>query len=161
MKKTITEILQDYTGGKSGLEETNQALREAESGFSLKPGKNALTEEEIRATTIGYYPDMANGFGLLDTGTGTLDKVRVERGSLKPGKNALTEEEIRATTIGYYPDMANGFGLLDTGTGTLDKVRVERGRLTDCDCGNMPALVTLAGRTYEVRGRVLADRSAG
>ena len=114
MKKTITEILQDYTGGKTGLEETNQALREAESGFSLKPGKNALTEEEIRATTIGYYPDMANGFGLLDTGTGTLDKVRVESG-----------------------------------------------RLTDCDCGNMPALVTLAGRTYEVRGRVLADRSAG
>ena len=113
MKKTIAEIVQDYTGGKTGLEETNQALREAEAGFCLKPGRNALTEEELRATTIGCYPDMANGFGLLDTGTGTLDKVRVERG-----------------------------------------------QLVACDCGAMPALVTLAGRTYEVRGRVLAERGA-
>lgn len=80
--KTIKDILKDYTSGKATLEETNAALTEAEAGYHLVPGKNALTEEEIRKTTIGQYPDMANGFGLLDTGTGTFDKVKVQNGRL-------------------------------------------------------------------------------
>ena len=80
--KTISDILKDYTSGKVTLEETNTALREADAGYCLKPGKNTLTEAEIRQTTIGQYPDMANGFGLLDTGTGTLDKVEVRDGHL-------------------------------------------------------------------------------
>ena len=79
---TINEILMDYTAGKSDLPTTNQALKEAGAGFHLDPGKNALTEEEIRATTVGAYPDMANGWGLLDTGTGSLDKVEVRNGKL-------------------------------------------------------------------------------
>ncbi len=108
--KTINEIMQDYTSGKTPLEETNKALQEAGAGFHLEPGKNALTEEEIRATTIGYYPDMANGFGLLDSGTGTFDKVRVKAGEL-----------------------------------------------VDCDCGSMFALCTMAGRTYEVKGKTLTE----
>lgn len=80
--KTINDILKDYTSGKVTLEETNAALREAGAGYCLNPGKNTLTEAEIRQTTIGQYPDMANGFGLLDTGTGTLDKVEVRGGKL-------------------------------------------------------------------------------
>lgn len=80
--KTINDILKDYTSGKTTLEETNAALREAGASYHLQPGKNALTEEEIRRTTIGQYPDMANGFGLLDTGTGTFDKVEVRDGKL-------------------------------------------------------------------------------
>ena len=69
----------------------------------------------------------------------------------------LTETDKRATTVGYYPDQANGFGLLDTGTGSLDKVRVKDGRLVNCDCGEMYALLLIAGRRYEVRGTVLVD----
>lgn len=80
--KTINEILQDYTSGKTPLAETNVALAEAKAGYYLVPGKNDLTEEEIRSTTIGQYPDMANGFGLLDTGTGSLDKVEIRSGKL-------------------------------------------------------------------------------
>ena len=80
--KTIKDILKDYTSGQATLEETNAALAEAEAGYHLEPGKNALTEEEIRQTTIGQYPDMANGFGLLDTGTGTFDKVLIRNGRL-------------------------------------------------------------------------------
>ena len=81
--KKFTEIINKYTAGKKTLEETNAALREAGvTEFHLDPTRNVLTEEEKRATTIGYYPEQANGFGLLDTGTGTLDKVRCENGHL-------------------------------------------------------------------------------
>lgn len=80
--KTIKEILQDYTSGKTPVEETNAALAAAEAGYHLEPGRNTLTEEEIRETTIGQYPDMANGYGLLDTGTGSLDKVEIRDGKL-------------------------------------------------------------------------------
>lgn len=78
--KTMNDILRDYTSGQATLEETNAAL--AAAGYHLEPGKNTLTEEEIRKTTIGQYPEMANGYGLLDTGTGSLDKVLVRSGRL-------------------------------------------------------------------------------
>ena len=78
----VNEIMEKYTAGEITAEEANAKLAAAGAGFRLKLGKNVLTEEEMRATTIGYYPDQANGFGLLDTGTGTLDKVRCENGHL-------------------------------------------------------------------------------
>jgi len=80
--KSVTEILGKYTAGEASLEDTNAALKEAGSGLYLNPQKNVLTEEDKRATTIGYYPDQANGYGLLDTGTGSLDKVLVKDGKL-------------------------------------------------------------------------------
>lgn len=80
--KSITEIIGKYTAGEKTLEETNAALKEAGAGLHLDPEKNTLTEADKRATTIGYYPDQANGWGLLDTGTGSLDKVRVQDGRL-------------------------------------------------------------------------------
>lgn len=78
----IAEIIGKYTSGEATLEETNQALKDAGSMVTLEPGKNELTEEEICGTTIGQYPDMANGWGLLDTGTGSYDKVEVRNGEL-------------------------------------------------------------------------------
>ncbi len=108
--KNITEIILKYTAGEATLEETNAALKEAGSGLSLNPEKNVLTEEDKRSTTIGYYPDQANGWGLLDTGTGSFDKVQVKDG-----------------------------------------------RLVGCDCGEMPALYLIAGKTYRVKGAVLAE----
>lgn len=78
----VNEIMEKYTAGEITAEEANAKLAAAEAGFRLKPGKNALTEEEMRATTIGYYPEQANGFGHLFSGTGTPDKVRVKDGRL-------------------------------------------------------------------------------
>lgn len=75
------EIIKKYTNDELTLEEANAKLK----GIKLDPGKNILTEEEKRATTIGCYPDMANGFGLLDSGTGTFDKVKVTNGKLAYG----------------------------------------------------------------------------
>ena len=78
--KTIEEIILDYTKGEKDLEETNAALKEAESDLYLNPDRNKLTEEEMRSTTVGYYPDQANGWGLMDHGVGDMEKVHVVGG---------------------------------------------------------------------------------
>lgn len=78
--KTIEEIILDYTKGEKDLTETNEALKEAGSNIYLNPDRNKLTEEEKRATTVGYYPDQANGYGLMDHGVGCMEKVHVVNG---------------------------------------------------------------------------------
>ena len=78
----IAEIIGKYTAGEKTLEQANEELKKAEAGFHLDPNKNVITEAEKRQTVVGYYPEQANGFGMLDTGTGTLDKVRCENGHL-------------------------------------------------------------------------------
>lgn len=89
----VTEIILKYTAGEATLEETNAALKEAGSSLQLDPMKNVLTEEDKRATTIGYYPDQANGWGLLDTGTGSLDKIQVVNGKTKYPINTVVDGE--------------------------------------------------------------------
>ena len=78
---TNLEILLKYTAGELTLQEANDKLE----GLRLDPGRNVLSEAEKRGTTEGYYPDQANGWGLLDTGTGSLDKVEVRGGKLVNG----------------------------------------------------------------------------
>ena len=78
---SMTEILNKYTAGQTTLEETNAALAEMGAGIHLEPGKNELTAEETAAAKAETAAT-ANGFGLLDTGTGTLDKARVKDGRL-------------------------------------------------------------------------------
>ena len=66
---SMTEILNKYTAGQTTLEETNAALAEMGAGIHLEPGKNELTTEETAAAKAETAAN-ANGFGLLDTGTG-------------------------------------------------------------------------------------------
>lgn len=80
---SINEILKDYTAGEADLNATNTALAEAGAGFSLRPGQNEITDEERKQTVMGYYPEQASGWGLLDTGTGSMEKVRVTGGRLE------------------------------------------------------------------------------
>lgn len=61
---TINEILQAYTRGEFTLEQANAELKNAGANFHLDPEKNTLSAEEIKL-----------GFGLLDTGTGYMDKT--------------------------------------------------------------------------------------
>lgn len=90
--KSINEILKDYTAGEVDLEETNAALAEVGAGYHLDPGRNEITEENRRETIVGYYPNQANGWGLLDTGTGTLDKVHVVDGRLEYPVNEILRD---------------------------------------------------------------------
>ena len=66
----ITEIIRAYTTGDKTLDEANAALKEAGSGLQLDPTRNVITEAERKTQ------------GLLDTGTGSLDKVEVKDGHL-------------------------------------------------------------------------------
>ena len=77
----VTEIIAKYTDGKATLEETNGALKEVNAGFHLDPLRNTFTGEELLKTKADTA-ETANGFGLLDSGTGTLDKVEVRNGEL-------------------------------------------------------------------------------
>lgn len=63
---SINEILMKYTAGEVELEETNKALKDAGASFHLDPKKNTITDEE------------RGSYGLLDTGTGSLDKVEIK-----------------------------------------------------------------------------------
>lgn len=96
----IQETLLAYTAGEKTTEEVNEILKG--SGLTFTPGKNALTEEEIRATTIGTYPDMANGWGLLDTGTGSMDKVFLKDGKLDHVVNEVMEDGSVNSTVNLY-----------------------------------------------------------
>ena len=53
MKNDIADILFKYTTGEATLEETNDALKEVEAGFSLEPGRNEITPDEMALTTVG------------------------------------------------------------------------------------------------------------
>ena len=59
--KTINEVMQKYTAGEIEAAEANEKLKELGATYHLTPGKNVLTEEEKRATTVGYYPEQAHG----------------------------------------------------------------------------------------------------
>ena len=65
-----TEILRKYTDGQLSLQEANAALKECRAGVHLDPQRNYI------------HPGEKDLYGLLDTGTGTLDKVRVRDGKL-------------------------------------------------------------------------------
>ena len=65
-----TDILRRYTNGEATLAKTNAALKECRAGFYLDPQRNYINPAEKEL------------FGLLDTGTGSLDKVRVVDGKL-------------------------------------------------------------------------------
>ena len=93
-----TDILRKYTDGQMSLQEANAALKECRAGFHLDPQRNYI----------------------------------------HPGEKDL-------------------YGLLDTGTGTLDKVRVRDGKLSNADCGAMPATCTYNGKLYRVHGDKLGE----
>ena len=79
-KKTVQEVLDDYTAGRAGLDETNRDLEEIGSTLRLDPGRNLFTPEELLETRAGETPDEANGWGIMDHGVGCMEKVRVVDG---------------------------------------------------------------------------------
>lgn len=87
--KSIYEILKDYTTREVDLEDANEALKAAGASFHLVPGRNEITEQDLWETVVGYYPEQASGWGLLDTGTGSLDKVHVVNGRLDYAVNEV------------------------------------------------------------------------
>ena len=77
---TTNEILNKYTTGEMALEEANKALKELGCGLTLDPNRNVITQEEFVATTAVETPDTVNGYGLMEHGVGSLEKVHVVNG---------------------------------------------------------------------------------
>ena len=89
MNKTF-EIISKYTSGEITLKQANEELKKMKAGFYLDPAKNVLTPDEVNNGTAG----------LLDTGTGTLDKVVVDPAKMELA-NAVNEVNADGTTNMY------------------------------------------------------------
>ena len=74
----INKILKQWADGEKTVEEINEALKG--TGIYVDPDKQKIAEGEGAV----YCEDLSkiNGYGLLDTGTGTLDKVKIKNGKL-------------------------------------------------------------------------------
>lgn len=72
MENKTYQLIAMYTAGKASLEDTNNALLAAGSNVRLDPERNAIP--------AGHEAE----YGLLITGTGSPDRVRVLDGRLTP-----------------------------------------------------------------------------
>ena len=54
--KTVEEVLQKYTLGEAGKDETNDGLKELGSPLRLNPDRNVITPEELAETRVGETP---------------------------------------------------------------------------------------------------------
>ena len=66
--KMTTKILEAFTAGIYTASQANTELERIGANVRVDPDKHKLTPEEIQVGSAG----------LLDTGTGTLDKVKVD-----------------------------------------------------------------------------------
>lgn len=62
----VKEIIGKYSAGDISLEDANSVLAELPGGLKIDPNKNVINHGE------------EDRFGLLDTGTGYLDKVEIK-----------------------------------------------------------------------------------
>lgn len=76
-KKEIEKATNDEER-KVTLAKANEALKG--TGIQLDPEKNVIKPEE--AAVVCKDVSKINGFALLDTGTGTMDKVEIKNGKL-------------------------------------------------------------------------------
>ena len=85
------DIIRAYTKGELPAEEANAELKAIGVNLRLVEGRNQLTAREIAETRVGDTPKEANGWGLLDTGTGAFfEKVHVVDGVTDYDKGADT-----------------------------------------------------------------------
>ena len=76
-KKEIEKATNDEER-KAALAKANEALKG--TGIQLDPEKNVIKPKE--AAVVCEDVSKINGFALLDTGTGTMDKVEIKNGKL-------------------------------------------------------------------------------
>lgn len=74
MSKEIDLIFEAKDRGELDVFEVNERLAEQEAGYYLDPWKNVIHRNEPE--------NIYNGVGMMDTGTGTMDKVRLVNGKL-------------------------------------------------------------------------------
>lgn len=97
-----TEILNKYTDGTNSVQVTNNLLNANGAGYSIDPDRNNITAEEAAAAvaSVENASDFSeiSGYGLMDTGTASKDKVSVLNGKVT---NA-TGEQMAIVFIGGH-----------------------------------------------------------
>ena len=78
--KTPGAALLAYSAGKCDTVAVNAMLEGFGSNVRIVPDQNELTEENKRVSSVGYYPEQANGWGVLDDGI-KLSKIKVTNGT--------------------------------------------------------------------------------
>ena len=78
--KTLEEVLYDYTRGEKTLEEANNVLMKRGPPRSTHLPRTMLFRSRLAEARAGETPDEANGWGILDHGVGSLEKVHVVNG---------------------------------------------------------------------------------
>ena len=73
------EYLADYISGKINLEELNEKWAEIGMELHIDPTKNVIT---TGGATVKENDADINGYVMVDSGTGTLDKAMVKDGKL-------------------------------------------------------------------------------
>ena len=75
----IAKVFEEIENGTIGIEEANERLKAAGAPYHLSPWKNVIGRNE-------------DGYGLLYTGTGTPDKVKVINGELEFDVNQVNPD---------------------------------------------------------------------
>ena len=74
----IYETIKKWEDGEITVEEANETLKD--SGIKIDPNKQTINPGE--EAILFDDPSKINGYAMLDTGTGTLDKVLIKNGKL-------------------------------------------------------------------------------
>lgn len=94
------KYLEDYITGKINLEELNKKWAEIGMELHIDPTKNIIT---TGGATVKDNDSDINGYVMVDSGTGTLDKAMVRNGKL------------------VYPDASIMFAFIGTTRYTVEK----------------------------------------
>ena len=77
-----TENILSYSKGEITLEEANERLAKCTAGLQLDPMKNAITGAEMVQTRSDGTPAGTTGWGFMNHGVGTPEKMHVTAGKL-------------------------------------------------------------------------------
>ena len=97
--KKIAEVFERIDSGTITLEEANKVLKEEGAPYRLDPWKNHIGRSE-------------DGAGLMDTGTGTLDKVKVieDEAGIRLAEPAFDAENFKKCAGGSFPAVMVQYG---------------------------------------------------
>lgn len=83
MKMNATEILMAYSEGTIGIADANRMLEENRCGIKLDPYKNVITASECMDTHASENPAECTGYGFMNHGIGTPEKMYVKNGKFE------------------------------------------------------------------------------
>ena len=78
----MNEIIKKYSTGELTLEQANQQLEDIGSTVRLNPLKNTISGEEMAKTVVSDDPSKVSGWGMMNHGVGSMEKMHIQNGKL-------------------------------------------------------------------------------